>query len=344
MTNTGAVLQLPDLAKSLAWLRDCADPVVQLRLASDIDSAPQSDIDSLRRTVAESAIVQEALATQRPDGSWGDKERSSQRLLPTLWMAKTLGEFGLNSDHPDWLRAVEFLQRTGHTDEGVFSISGRREGVLSCYVGTVALLYHQGGREDLVRSHIDWILRYQEVRTHGKDSRRAQVDQWGSYLKSRYGGCMSGTTCLVGLLRQGRALVYWLAINDEPEARELVDTMRQVFLKRRVMFRGNGSIVPLAVSPKNAEDWLSPTYPLDWRVDLIEAVDFLGRSGPVDPRMSDAIDHIVDLQLPDGSWPLRRTYRPEFLPKLESRSTRRGSPMITLRVVDAIRSLYGAAG
>ncbi len=283
----------------------------------------------------------EAFATQRSDGSWGDKDRPTQRLLPTLWMAKTLGEFGLNAEHMGWRKAIEFLVEFGHTDEEVFSIWGTREGVLSCYVGIAASLYSGGGRHDLAAPHIEWILRYQEVRHRGEDLRRVPANEWSPHLKERYGGCMSATTCLVGLLREGRALIDWLSRNESAEAERLVATIREAFLRRRVMHRSNGSVVPLAVSPKKAEDWLAPTYPLDWRVDLIEAVDFLGRSGPADARMQGAIDHLVGLRLPDGSWPLRRSYRPAHLPKLENRSSKKGSPMITLRVVNALRAVAG---
>ena len=315
---------------ALDYLAALNDPTTELRLALLRD--PNAPVADLRERVAESEVVSEALESQRSDGSWGGHDRAANRLLPTLWMAKTLGELGLDRANPGWLQAVEFLVEVGHTDDGVFSISGSRDGVLSCYVGIAAGLYLSGGLGDLAQPQLDWILRYQEVRAGGQDLRSEPVESWGPHLKTKYGGCMAETTCLVGLLREGRALV----MSGCAEAPRLVGGIRSAFLEREVMYTSSGRYLPLAVAPKKADSWLAPSFPLDWRVDLIEVVDFLSHAGPADMRMQKAVDKIAEYQLPDRTWPLRRTYRSEHLPSIERPSTRRSSPMITVRVVEAL--------
>jgi hypothetical protein len=329
MAAAGA-LTLPTLDPAIEYLQGLGDPTVELRLARLLDA--DADLGMLRARVGVSEPVRDALATQREDGSWGEKDHPGKRLLPTLWMVKTLGELGLDATHDGWRQAVEFLQSVGHTDDGVFSIWGTRDGVLSCYVGLAAIIYLNGGLDELATKQIDWILRYQEIKAGGRDLRREPVAEWSSHLKTKYGGCMAETTCLVGLLREGRALANWGGVDGQP----LVNSIRQAFLDRRVMFRSNGSIVPLAVSANKADSWLAPSFPLDWRVDLLEAVDFLVRTGGPDPRLREAIDRIAGFQLPDGTWPLRRTYRPDHLPGVERPSPKKSSPMITLRVVEAL--------
>jgi hypothetical protein len=324
------MLQLPALDAAVEYLESLSDATIELRLARLRN--PGADLAALRDQVAGSGVVIDALETQRADGSWGDKDHQGKRLLPTLWMVKTLGEMGLAADHGGWRRAVAFLESVGHTDGGVFSIRGRTDGVLSCYVGLAANIYLEGGLFDLAEPQIKWILRHQEIKVRGRDRRQDAVAEWGSYLKTRYGGCMADTTCLVGLLREGRALESWGGADGE----SMVAEIRQAFLERSVMFRGNGSIIPLGVSPEKAESWLAPSFPLDWRVDLIEAVDFLTHSGPADMRMQAAIDKIASFQLPDGVWPLRRTFRLDELSGVERPSTRKSSPMITMRVVEAL--------
>ncbi len=334
-----AALNIPDLGPSLRFLNECDHPSIRLQLA-EMHGATQT---SLCREVADLGMVHNAFALQNSDGSWGEHERAGNRLLPTLWMVKTLGELGLDERHQGWLRALEFLGECGHTSAGVFTIRGDEQGVLSCYVGTVASIYLRTGRTDLAAPQVEWILNHQEVQEGGKPLRSAPVAPFSPHLKEQYGGCMAETTCLVGLLRTGAALVQWSRHSEDRRVDSLVSEIRSVFLDRRVFYRSNGSIIPLAVSPKKAEDWLAPTYPLDWRIDLIEAIDFLAQAGSPDERMQEAIDHIVGLRLPDGSWPLRRTFKPDHLDRLESRSTRVGSPFITMRVVRALHRLAPAA-
>ncbi len=325
------MLRLPDLDPALEFLAGCEDPSVRMRLARLAD--PGADVAQFRAAINESAPVVAAFEKQRPDGSWGDHDRQLNRLLPTLWMVKTLQELGLAEDCEGWRRGVEFLAAVGHTDEGVFSISGSRDGVLSCYVGIAALLYLNGGFSAYARDQLEWILQYQEIKVAGADRRNTPVVEWSPHLKTKYGGCMAETTCLVGLLRTARALA------EAGRPGSLVMETRRAFLDRRLIHTSRGKVVPLAVSPAKAESWLVPTFPLDWRVDLIELIDFVARTGPPDDRMQDAIDRLVDFQRDDGGWPLLRAYPPAGLPGLERPSSRRSSPMATMRAVAAFSAL-----
>ncbi len=340
-SGAGAVLELPSLAGAVAYLRSIQDSYIELGVALNLDDASEAAVAPIREEVAESSLVKRALATQRSDGSWGEHDRAAGRILPTLWMAKALAELGVGAFHPGWDRAAGFLATTAHTDGGVFSISGHRDGVLSCYVGIAASMYGQAGRRDLAEPQVDWILRYQAVGRNGLRLRSDTPQEWEPHLAKRYGGCMAQTTCLVGVVRTGQAMIGWVAA--KPAAGELIGSMREAFLERNVIYRSSGGVIPLSVVPAKAESWLMPAWPLDWRIDLIEVLAFLGRSGPPDERMQDAVDRLVSFRLPDGTWPLRRTYRPQYLDLLERRSGRRGSPMITLRAVTALCAL-GASG
>jgi len=324
------VLAIPSLDRAIAYLESLEDPTIKMRLILLRD--PEADVAETRKRVAAQPGVTEAFVAQRPDGSWGDHERAANRLLPTLWMVKTLGELGLDKNHRGWNRAVAFLVEQGHIDDGVFSIRSSRDGVLSCYVGLAALIYLRGGLSDLAHPQLDWIRRYQEIKAGGRDRRDGPVDEWGPHLRTKYGGCMAKTTCLVGLLRAGRAL----ALSGNDWAQPLVAAIREAYVERRAMYASDERIVPLAVSSKKSDSWLKPTFPTDWRIDLIEVIGFLTETGPADPRMQDAFDKIAEFQLPDGTWPLRRSYRPAFLPGVERPSTHRPSPMITMRVVEAL--------
>ena len=319
----------------MAFLRGIDDPIIALQSALRFGSEAAS-IRDLREAAFEAPIVVAAFGAQRPDGSWGAEERARKRVLSTLWMTKTLGELGVDDSHPGWHRAAEYLAQHSHTGSGVLGLDGRDASVLSCYAGIAAELYLLGGRVDLARPQVEWIKDYQDVRVAGTSRRSRPAQLWDERLRTRYGGCLADTTCLIGLVKTGRALSAWIKVEPDPDAAELVEAIRRVYLGRRLMYRSNGEIVPLGVYGAQPDRWLQPTYPLDWHTDLIEVLDFVARSGPADRRMQAAIDQLMNAQLPDGTWPLRQTFRPRELPAPERRSHSQGSPMITLRVVSAL--------
>jgi hypothetical protein len=332
-----ARLALPSLDAATAFLDASADPFVSLaRVRLDTPEAGPR-IARLRAAVEAAPLVERAFASQRSDGSWGDHDDPGRRVLSTLWMTKALAELGVDDRHAGWHRAAEYLAgRTHTTTTGVLGLDGRDAGVLSCYAGIAGEMYLLAGRPDLARPQIEWILRHQDVRVRGGVRRSPAAEPWDERLRTRYGGCLADTTCLVGLVKTGRALLAWHEQAADPDAAELASVIRETYLERRLMYRTNGEIVPIGISGGAPDRWLQPAFPLDWHTDLVEVLDFVARSGPPDARMQPAIDRIIEAQLPDGTWPLRQTYRPRQLPAPERRSRTSGSPMITLRVVAAV--------
>ena len=327
----------PCLVTRSTWLRGVGDPIVDLRLAAAIDHVDESTLDTLRRAVHDTEIVRAAFSAQRSDGSWGEDEQPERRILPTLAMVQTLAELGAGF-HERWSDAADFLAARAHTESRVFSLNRRADGVLSCYVGIAAAAYLSSGRAELAEPQLDWIRRHQDVRTADRRLRPDIPAHYADHLATRYGGCMARTTCLVGLAKTGRALSLAGADRSDP----VLGAIRDAFLERELLFRSNGSVVPLGVAPDRADEWLVPTFPLGWRTDIVEVLDVVTRSGPPDERMQPALDHLAVIRLEDGTWPLCRTYWPGDLRVRERRSLRRGSAMATLRVVVALDAI-GAA-
>ena len=324
-------------AAALSWLRSLGDPVVDVRLARDLPGVAGPPVAELRARVRADPRVAAVLAGQHGDGSWGPAGGSSRRVLPTLWRAQLLAELGLDAGSERWQSAVGFLDACASTPEGVFSRTGTCDGVLACYVGLAATTYLLGGRRDLAAPQIDWMVRHQEVRHRGRSLRPDGAVLYRPHLRTRYGGCMAeSTTCLVGLARNGRALELWRRRGPAPEVEPLLAAVREAFLRRRVFQRADGTVVPVGTPASRADDWLLPTFPTDWRPDLIEVVDLVARSGPADERLRPAVDVLRSHRLPDGSWPLRRSFWPTGVPPIERRSRHRGSRLATARAVCAL--------
>lgn len=325
-------VRIPDLTAARAWLTAVADPFVDVRLAGGPLSAPAALVAAVEAHPA----VATNLDRQRADGSWGADDDWRRRVLPTLQTAMVLAELGLSVRQEGWSRAVDFLASVAHTTDGVFSRTGDPGGVLSCYVGIAGSTYLLGGRPDLAGPQVAWVLRHQDVRRGGVSSRPVPVEVYHRGLTTRYGGCLSRTTCLIGLVKTGRALELWTRETDDADARAVLAAIRVAFLERHLFRRAEGGVLPLGTPASDPERWLRPSFPLDWRTDLVEVLDLLARTGPADVRMQPALDHIAGVQLPDGTWPLGRAFWPPDLPAVERRDRRRGSPIVTMRVVEAL--------
>lgn len=289
-----------------------------------------------------SAQAAAAFDAQRDDGSWGAAEGAGRRVLDTLRTAKALAELGY-SDDPRWAAAASFLSRSAQTDDGVFSLDCRRSGVLSCYVGLAGHLYLTHGDASHAQTQLDWIVRYQDVRSGGLSRRDEPVPVFSPDLARRYGGCLASTTCLVGLVKCGLALLAarQAGVLDETGS-TLLGQIAEVLLERELFKSSSGAALPLGTPTRRPDEWLLPTYPMDWRTDLIEVVHLVAHSRGADPRMQAALDVLAAQQRPDGSWPLQRTFRPEHLPLLERRSRARGSVLISRRVREALAPLAPA--
>ena len=259
-------------------------------------------------------------------------------------MVKLLAELGIDDGHDGWHAGARFLAERAHASGGVFSIDGHDGGVLSCYVGIAGETYLRAGRADLAEPQIEWILHHQEVRVGGRSRRGQATMLWDERLRTRYGGCMATTTCLIGLVKAGRALCYWLERSADQRASELLAVIREVFLERRLLYRRDGTVMPLGGSGGQAVRWLDPAFPLDWHTDLLEVLDLVAAAGVIDERVQPAIERLARTQSPDGSWPLRASFPPSDIAPLERRSRRRGSPLVTSRVIGVLDRLAAPGG
>ncbi|MEX1345327.1 MAG: hypothetical protein AB1Z63_11695 [Candidatus Limnocylindrales bacterium] len=328
----------PRLEAARSWLSGHDDPRTAVVVARLMASGPD-DLAAARARLTGSSVVREAFARQRPDGSWGEAEDARSRILPTLWMVKLLAELGIDDGDDRWQAGVGFLAGRAHASTGVFSSDGTDAGVLSCYVGIAGETYLRGGRADLAEPQVAWIVRHQEIRVGGGSRRQPTPVLWDERLRMRYGGCMASTTCLIGLVKTGHALRRWLERSADEPASEMLDATREVFLERRLLYRGDGSLLSLGGSGAQAERWLEPAFPLDWHTDLVEVLDLVAVPGVADERVRPAIERLAATQLADGSWPLRVSYVPPDVPALERRSRQRGSTFVTSRIVGVLDRL-----
>ncbi len=281
------------------------------------------------------AALERLAAEQREDGSWGHQATASGRIVPTIFAARSLQEAG-RDDEPCLLHALDFLSRIAVVDGGG-SIHGTRDSVVPCYTGMMARLLVRAGRSHEAMPLLQWIVQYQPVVYGGVVYHEPPGPPWGDYLRTRYGGCMAGTTCLLGLVPAISALVAARSAGLSVSVDDHVTAMRRLLTDRRVMFSRAGSILPLAGRTKadpQGTRWALPTFPLNYVIDLVELVQ-LARDVDVPANaMTESVELIKSWRLADGSWPLLGTRRvsPAYRPEPVNR--RRRSDTITRRVTE----------
>ena len=289
---------------------------------------------------------QKVCVSQRQDGSFGDHEETTRRILPTLWSLASLNDLGGGPGILAWDRAAEFLCQHARVD-GAFSIDGRTTGVLSCYTSIFAKVLARARRDGVGKRELTpqlraafegalaWLERFQQVRRRGVQLRRAPLEIFEERLATRYGGCFAATTCFTGLVRAAEAFV---GANRQCE---LLQEIREDLLRRKLFMTSRGSVLPLTSHAEAAPDkisaWLRIQYPTGYHVDLVEVLDVVAASGRYDARMEPALCHLFAQQLPDGSWPLQAKAKLPGLHAPERVNQRRGSPWATFRVLSALR-------
>lgn len=315
------------------WLAAANHPAANLLLRRAGKAVPWSaGAETDRRRLIADPVIQSAFDKQREDGSWGAAAPSEDRVLPTMWVLKTLVESGLDQETEQVHLALEFLSRVGRNRRGHFSTSWDDEGVFSCYVGLAAKTFYDAGRDDLVRYQLDWLTRFQAIRVDGID--RREVEDWGLSRDPGCGGCMSSTTCEIGVVRAAAA---WKTSPSDVH-REAYLVAREAVLDRGLAAEEDGSLAMELPSPgAKADGWVPPGFPLDWRIDLVTVLEGIGDSslGP-DARATRAIDLVLKMRRSDGAWSRGWHVTSGFLKGYGAPAIGEGNPIVTARVALAL--------
>lgn len=324
--------QAHQLAPSWEWLERHPHPAAHLLLARAGLSRPWlAPAETCRAELVADVAVARAIAEQRADGSWGEPGERTRRILSTLWVVKALVEAGLDRQSAFLGRALAFLETTATTRGGVFSTTGEDHGVLPCYVSLAARLFHDAGCGEVAAHQLEWLTRYQQVRVAGVPRRAAAV--WGHQLETRYGGCFSSTSCVIGV---ARAAAAW-AVGPTPAARQARVAAREALLERSLAYARSGAPLALPSPGKRAHGWMGPAGPSDWHLDLIDVLDAAAPTVPgQDPRARRAIEELLALRRPDGSWSRGWHVTPRLLRGFGASRRGEGNPLATARAVVAL--------
>lgn len=274
------------------WLLD-SDPAIRWQVLRDLHDAPPADVASERNRIVYEGWGARLLAARDPNGLWAggacfpsgfDGDFSGgQPWTSTLHSLTLLREMGVDPYAGEVRTAIEAVRRNCRWEHaGQRFFDGEVE---PCINGrTVAVGAYFGVDVDAIVTGLV------------KD----QLADGGWNCEAEYGstrGSFHSTICVLeGLLEHERAT------GGTPASIAARHRGEEYLLERRLARRvSTGELVE--------PNWLLFSFPTWWHYDLLRGVDYFRTAGSfVDPRLTEAIEHIRSRQCDDGTWLLDRTH------------------------------------
>lgn len=99
-----------------------------------------------------------------------------------------------------------------------------------------------------------------------------------------------------------RALALYIRQTADPHAKIVVERAADLFLKRHLFKRQrDGQVI--------TEDFITLHYPCYWHYDILFALKVMAEAGFIhDPRCQDALDLLERKRLPNGGFPVEKSY------------------------------------
>lgn len=270
----------------LEWLLEPAEPAMRYLASRDLATPrpSQRTLARLQADVPERGWAAKILARQREKTWWATKKTCYRpKFKSTIWQLQVLADLGLTRPHERIANAVEFWFDL-HYDarHGGYSPGARTQRWFASHLCTagnmVRSLIRLGYLDDeRVQSAIDWLVD-EQYPSGGWDCfgrRNATMDAW------------EAMSALAEIPPHSRSSMV----------RRAIERGAEFFLRRRLLHEGG-----------YFARWYWLRYPWHYHYDVLVGLDFMTALGyGKDPRMREALDHLVSKRRPDGRWTLDHT-------------------------------------
>lgn len=187
-------------------------------------------------------------------------------------------------------------------DDG-FSITGKRDDILSCYNSMITsiLIRMNYSDNDRIDKGIEWIIKYQNLERGAKSN-------WTGSRILKYGGCMKTTPCYIGIVKAMIALTDYKKRLDTKINHKIENKLKyglDYILDHKIYLRqSNGQPI--------TKDINKLTYPFSYKTNVIEILRLLkDNSLDSDSRCNMAKDYLRTKKQKDGYWKVNSTYVPK---------------------------------
>ncbi len=294
----------PTRAAVLGWLLD-GDPAIRIRWQAlrDLTGAPAADVSATRSRVAVEGVGARLLASQRPDGNWGEPPYWRPNLFTMLY----LRDLGIDPASGPARRAAALLRERVTWGEEFGDLQFFEGEVEPCINGNVlAVGSYFGEPSDRLAE-----------RLLGE-----QLADGGWNCEAERGSVRSSfhtTICVLGGL-----LEYEKAAGASGQVARARARAEEYLLERGLFRRlSTGEVI----DPKFAEF----SFPTIWRFDVLRGLEYLRNAGiPPGERMAEAAALVAGARRTDGRWLLGEPHRDSIYRDVED-GAGRPSRWITLR-------------
>ena len=284
----------PDRSSVIDWLLD-SDPSIRWQVMRDLLGAPEPEWQAERASVETRGWGARLLSYEDEDGQWAggafaprdfdfrEWQEVGQPWTATAFSLSQLREFGLDPTSARARRAVELIGANSRWEEG-----GQPywEGeVEECINGRIVADGAHFGVD--VSSIVDRLV-------------GERLDDGGWNCERANGSVRSSFATTINVLEG--LLEYERATGGTAESREARKSGEQYLLERKLFRR-------LSTGKPADEQFLYFLHPNRWHYDVLRALDYFCSAADLtgaasDPRLGEAIDHVLSRRLADGTWPL----------------------------------------
>jgi len=222
------------------------------------------------------------------------------QFYPLLYRLTQLAEIPfayLLEQAQTWLQQLVDLAACPHG----FSPKGTDKDLLACYnamVATVCIKFKSPATSQ-VHSAINWIMQYQSTS-------RGQLCQWQEPGIQKYGGCMKGTPCYIGVVKSMVALSAFLKAGGthpahSAKAIEHKLTQGLAYLQDHQLFLRKSAPQPIT------NDIAKLVYPFTYKVTVLEVLRLMQENGlQHNPACQAARQWLLKKQKKAGYWQVNK--------------------------------------
>ena len=307
----------------MTWLL-AGDPVIAFQTHRDLLGEDRPD---LQRRIPLEGWGKAYLDARKDDGTWGEAF-CRPNWTSTHYTLLDLKLFSFPSDHPQISKSLERVLDGPRAEDGsIAAAPGDRKGDVCINALFLSYAAYFGVETTRLKPVVDFLLG------------ERMTDGGFNCMRNRSGARVSSLHSTISVIE---GLSDYLRQNHtyrSDEVRDSLATARETILARRLFrARRGGGIIHQA--------FLKPTFPSRWRYTTLRALDAFQANGtPFDPRMTEALSHLLATRRPDGRW-LRAAALPgkTHLVMEPPRQPSRWVTLIGLRVLKAYGSFLETNG
>jgi hypothetical protein len=327
----------------LPWLLSRDDPAVRAATLQRLLDAPSDALDVRQARAAAMGVdpIKSILAAQHPSGWWVKPGPGyGPKYIGTVWQVIFLDQLGADADHPQVVRACDYVLAWSPSTGGGFGASavGKEaqpppSRVIHCLNGNLLRALIGFGRfdDERVRAAVDWA-----ARTITGEA----VSRW--YASGTCGPCFAcaandGSPCAWGAVKEMSALARIPSRRRTPLVRRAVDAGVSFLFSRDPAVAdypmGWGNTKPSA-------SWFKSGFPIGYVTDVLQTLEVLAELGHArDPRLARALAWVEAGQNAQGRWVNRYAYNGKTWADFEHQG--RPSKWVTLRACSVLKAAYG---